>query len=364
MRKRVIFVGSFKDSVKKGGGVGGQMFASKSLVSAKSLSEIEFLKIDSTAISIPAPPIYKRLPNVIARVAKFIYYLIFSKVEACLIFSSAGFSFIEKGLLALIARLFKVKVIFAPRSGLIIDSVNDSTMMRKFVSLIIRNSNHIICQGNSWKFFYRELSKEPDEKFVVIQNWINIDQYLTEPSYKNINNSKSFKILYLGWLEPYKGVFDLLESALLMKDKMDFELKIYGSGSAKDKLDKIIATNNLKDVVTLEGWADFETKINAFQWADVFVLPSHREGFPNVILEAMASELPVIATNVGAIGELIENEYNGILIEAKQPIELTEAIYMLAKKPGTRQKIATNARVSVVNNNNVEIASKQLKLLF
>jgi glycosyltransferase involved in cell wall biosynthesis len=78
----------------------------------------------------------------------------------------------------------------------------------------------------------------------------------------------------------------------------------------------------------------------------------------------MASQLPVIATNVGGVSDLIKNEYNGILIERNNVQDLSHAIIQLARNGDLRLFLATNARKSVIENNSVQQACKTFALLF
>jgi len=76
------------------------------------------------------------------------------------------------------------------------------------------------------------------------------------------------------------------------------------------------------------------------QQADVFVLPSLSEGFPNVILEAMTCGLPIVATRVGGIPDVIKNGVHGYLVEAKRPDEIAEKILILLQNDQLRNEIS------------------------
>ena len=78
--------------------------------------------------------------------------------------------------------------------------------------------------------------------------------------------------------------------------------------------------------------------------ADILVLPSLSEGFPVVIVEAMASGLPIITTNVTRLPEIVHNGENGFLVEPKNPAELAEKILLLLQDDGLRGRIAQNNR--------------------
>jgi len=97
---------------------------------------------------------------------------------------------------------------------------------------------------------------------------------------------------------------------------------------------------------------------------DIFVLPSVKEGFPWVILEAMAAEVPVIATKVGAVPEIIQNNENGILIEAKSPKAIIDAIRLLIDNKDLKEKLAINGRKIVIERFNLEKMVQKYEDLF
>ena len=81
-----------------------------------------------------------------------------------------------------------------------------------------------------------------------------------------------------------------------------------------------IRKNNLGDIVKFEGWVSGDKKINMLNWADIFILPSHNEGLPISILEAMSYGMPIISTPVGGIPEVVKG--NGVLVTPGNEIEI------------------------------------------
>ena len=82
--------------------------------------------------------------------------------------------------------------------------------------------------------------------------------------------------------------------------------------------------------------------IKEYNKADIFVLPSYYEGMPLVILEAMSAGLPIIATNISTLPEIIENNTNGLLIEAGNANHLADAIKKISESPALRGKMSKN----------------------
>jgi glycosyltransferase involved in cell wall biosynthesis len=356
---KVIFVGSFLDKAKDGS-VGGQMFACNSLMKSKLAKEYDFILIDSTADSVPAPPIRKRLKKVAIRFVLFIKGVFKTETKTCLIFCSAGFSIVEKGLMVLIGKLFRKKVILAPRSGLVKEDIK-KPFLKWYISFIVRKADVVICQGKEWKLFYEELSGEKGDKFFVQQNWIDAEPYITNnPTYVVKKSGDELNLLYLGWLEEYKGIFDLIEAIhLLDKSSLKFKLLVFGAGKSEKKAKQLVEDYSLQNFIYFKGWADYQQKLYVLKSTDIFILPSHFEGSPNALLEAMASQLPVIATKVGAIPEIIIDRFNGLLVEKQNIAELSEKIFLLLSDPKLRVEMANNARNTVLKNNSIEIVSEK-----
>lgn len=360
-KRKVLFVGGFKNQTKDGG-LGGQIFACNSLINSDLKNIFEFTLLDTTAVSIPAPPVYKRIIPVIKRFFIFLKHLFFSKIETVLIFSSSGFSFYEKGMMAIVAKLFGKNIVFAPRSGLLYNEYHNSRVTRFFMRLVIRNSNTWICQGESWKEFYSKVNpKQHVSKFITIYNWIDIIPYRNAQT-KSTNQDNMLKIMYLGWLEEYKGTKDFFQAILKIKD-IDVKCEIYGKGRLQKWSEDFINENNLSEKITLMGWADFQTKINAFHENDIFILPSHAEGFPNVVLEAMAAGICVISSDVSAVPELIKDGVNGMIFTVGNVNQLVDKILILNKNRDLLKTISKKGTERVLQKHTIESAVESFRTI-
>lgn len=134
-------------------------------------------------------------------------------------------------------------------------------------------------------------------------------------------------LLYVGSLIRQKGLDILIDAVrILSRDEKELELIVVGDGPERQKLEKIKKTHGL-DNIRFEGFQ--ENLEPYFQKADVFILPSRQEGFGLVLLEAMSHGLPVIASGVGGIPEIVENNKNGFLFNRDNPEDLAEKIKYL-----------------------------------
>jgi glycosyltransferase involved in cell wall biosynthesis len=352
-KPKVLFVGSFKEQAKDGS-VGGQMFACRSLINGPLKNEVDFICLDTTAESVPAPPVHIRAIGALKRLWQFL--LILQKEEdisSVLIFTSAGFSFLEKGLMSIWAKFKNKKVILAPRSGILLDNFNKSKFFRWYIPFVIKKVDVVICQGETWKTFYQQCSQQPSSMFKVIKNWIDVTPYL---DVKHSSNA-TIRILYMGWLEEYKGINDLIvafESYVLKNKEVDVVLHIAGKGSLENSVLDLIDKNEIGDKIKFHGWAKGDDKLKLFSQADIFVLPSHREGMPNVLIEAMASGIAVIATEVGGVPDMIVNMENGISIPASNPNQIEESISYLIDHSDFRIQMAKKGQQYILKEHAVE----------
>jgi len=135
----------------------------------------------------------------------------------------------------------------------------------------------------------------------------------TNEIFKKVNGNK-FIIGTIGRLTFQKGQEYFIEMAKNLSDEnKNFEFHIYGEGENYESYNKLIKNYGIEEKVFLKGYTNNVSEImNTF---DLFVLTSRYEGIPYVILEAMRNSVPVITTDVGGISEVIQNMYNGILVE-------------------------------------------------
>ncbi len=137
---------------------------------------------------------------------------------------------------------------------------------------------------------------------------------------------------------PSKGLEYLIQAADLLKDREDLIFLLIGDGSLRTELERQIKDRGLENKVFLLGHlANARQYLPAF---DIFLLPSVKEGFPWAVLEAMAAKLPVIATKVGAVSEIIEDGKNGLLVEPGQPEQIRQKIKELLANDYLKKEIA------------------------
>jgi len=129
---------------------------------------------------------------------------------------------------------------------------------------------------------------------------------------------------------------------------------IVGEGPSREELTFYIHSLHLQDKVLLLGKKNRDEIIALYRQANVFFLPSVYEGIANVVLEAMAMQLPVVSTISGGMDEVIENGENGILCKNYDHVDMALQLSMLFEDAGLRNRLGSNARKTVTANFNIE----------
>jgi glycosyltransferase involved in cell wall biosynthesis len=163
-------------------------------------------------------------------------------------------------------------------------------------------------------------------------------------------------ILSVGRLRPKKGLHHLVEACALLRDRgVRVRCEIVGYGDERARLEALVERHALGDRVHFLGKLAREAVIERYAQATVYVQPSciaadgDRDGIPNVLLEAMACGLPVVATRVSGIPELVDDGGNGLLVEPDDPAALAAAIAHLLARPHLCGDLGCRARDAVVS---------------
>ena len=154
-----------------------------------------------------------------------------------------------------------------------------------------------------------------------------------------------FEILYVGRLVRAKGLYILIAAVdQLVRQGFSVRLRIVGDGPERQALGREAAQHGLACRVIFEGRQNTAGVAALYQQADIFVLPSFAEGIPVVLMEAMAAEIPCVATSVMGIPELIRDEADGLLVEPRDAEALAGAVARLLVDPELRLRLGESAR--------------------
>jgi glycosyltransferase involved in cell wall biosynthesis len=191
----------------------------------------------------------------------------------------------------------------------------------------------------------------PARNLLLLENGIDGDEYTriqsaTEAKIHLGLPTEGFVIGAVGRLAAEKG-FDILIRSLhmLLSQGLDTRLVIVGEGGERAKLEQLANELGIRERVCLPGWqADVRGYIEAM---DVFALSSYREGLPNVLLEAMALDVPVVATSVNGVPRLVQEGRNGLLVEPGDLDRLTTALAGLLKNAPLRELFRVAGRHTI-----------------
>jgi len=192
------------------------------------------------------------------------------------------------------------------------------------------------------------------DRFINIGHGLDAQRFLdssVELESRNIlkkyKQDKSKLIGTISRLVPEKGIEFLIGAMAILKDEMSVNLLIVGDGPLYEKFNLLIKHNKLEERVFLSGWrSDSATVLKTL---DVFLLPSLTESFPFVLLEAMASRVPIIASAVDGIPFILGHEKNALLVKPKNSKEIAFAVKRVLSDLKLANNLAENAFTTLNN---------------
>jgi len=179
---------------------------------------------------------------------------------------------------------------------------------------------------------------------------------------KKLNHAN---ILYLSRMEKEKGIFLCVDAFRLLKNKFpDIVLTFAGDGHDLENLKEHIKKEKI-DNVYIKGYVFNEKKRNAYEEANIFLLPTaYKEGLPNAVLEAMAFGLPVITSSVGGLKDVVINNKNGYVLRHLMPEHIAEKIENLLLNKELYREISYNNYKYAQNKFRSDIVARRLETIY
>ncbi len=343
-KPKLLIVGAFaflNNDPKKREIYGGVLKSTQILMESHIQEKYKIIPIDSSQISIPPPGLLIRFFYSLKRILIIITKLIKDKPHAALIFSADGLSAIEKGFMVVLCRVFGCKTMIFPRAGNLIHQLHKSSFMFVLIRFLYSHASFFLCQGNKWKEFALKEFGFKESRVIVINNWTATAELIDIGNKRSYENEDTAKVLFLGWLEEFKGIFELLDaSKALLSMGIDFHLSLAGRGKAEKLAKKFVKDNGMSDKVTFLGWVEKDSLGELLKKNNIFVLPSYSEGFPNAMIEAMASGLTVVVSSVGMVPDYLKNEQEALLVKPKDRESLEKALKKVITNTELRNKLA------------------------
>ena len=194
---------------------------------------------------------------------------------------------------------------------------------------------------------------------------LGIDPQLFQRRTHNRNGNDETEILCVGTLMPVKGQC-LLVAAVerLVNAGRKVRLRLVGDGPDRTRIERMIMEGNLRAHVILEGRQNQDRVRELYQQTDIFALASFAEGVPVVLMEAMAMEIPCVATRITGIPELIRDGQDGLLVTPADADEMAAAIARLIDDHELRHHLTRSARQRVLEKYNLHHNTSALAELF
>jgi glycosyltransferase involved in cell wall biosynthesis len=200
------------------------------------------------------------------------------------------------------------------------------------------------------------IGKITKSKICIIPNGVDLNFI------QSINPNRTTEhpsIFFLGYLTKGKGVDDLIQAVQLVKNEIKgIRLYIGGNGPYMNQLKDLVRKLDLSENVIFLGLLNDMEKFGYMKAIDVFVLPSHWESFPIVLLEAMACEKPIITTNVGGNPYAVTDGVNGFLVQPNEPQSIANKIISLLYTKDLLQKMGRESRIRSLDFNWEKIAQQ------
>lgn len=204
---------------------------------------------------------------------------------------------------------------------------------------------------------YRTLTEYmPQQKLHNIPNFFDMSTVLK----RDVALRK--EVVFIGWCIPTKGIEELLSAWERLHGMYpDWTLRLVGPYD--EAYVQVLRERFQTEAVIFDGEKTHEEAMCLLEAASVFTLPSHTEGFPNVVLEAMAYAKPIVATDVGAIRQMLEGDA-GVVIPPKQIDALVSALGTLMDDEARRDALGRNARDRLEATYTVDVVFEQIKELW
>jgi glycosyltransferase involved in cell wall biosynthesis len=233
-----------------------------------------------------------------------------------------------------------------------------SWLGRRLIRSTLQHAALIIALSEEWR--ERVLRICPVAKVEVLHNAVAV------PDIQQLRSldDRDSTLLFLGHLLRDKGVYELVRAFAKVAPKFPRAKLVLGGTGDLDGVQKLAADLGIADRLSCPGWLGPDDKSAALASSLIFLLPSHAEGMPMALLEAMSWGLPVIATPVGGIPQVVDHEVSGLLVAAGDIEALAGQIERLLADPALRKRLGANARTRIESDFSLRDALERLTTIY
>lgn len=272
--------------------------------------------------------------------------------------SSTYGSFWRKSVLCALAFAFRVPYVIHLHGGSLVEFYQSGCngVAKSWVRAVLRKAARVVVLSQHWRDEVHKI--EPEARTTIIGNPVSVPISVA-PSRRPART-----VLFLAWLKRAKGVLDLVRAMpIVLRTVPEARFVLAGSGDAAS-IAELARSLGVEHALRLPGWVNGKNKDNLLRQSDVFVLPSYFEALPVALLEAMARGVPVIATRVGGIPDVIEDGVNGLLVDPGQPEPLARAIVAMLTDDALRTRLREAAHSDVRKRYSTEAIIEDLGVLY
>ena len=228
----------------------------------------------------------------------------------------------------LVAKLLRARVVWQVHGGQLPQRFfEEGATLSRFLRWTLRLPDTIVLLAKVELDSYRRFV--PEQDVVVLPNAIDYGPYQRVPTVRS-REEYPLRLVYVGRLAREKGLYEAFQGLRLAHELgVDARLTVAGQGPEEDRLRRYAQALGIASRVSFVGGVFGADKVNLFAQAEVFILPSYSEGLPYALLEAMAAGIPVVATPVGAIPDVVSHGTHGYLVPARDGKAIAEAIAAL-----------------------------------
>ncbi len=273
-------------------------------------------------------------------IVQLLFLIALRRVDVLHLNLAAYGSFYRKRIMAVIASQFAIPYVVHIHSGRFIEFWDEANKSRKHgINKFMRNSKQIVVLGSVYRDLVARHAPDCVHKVSVMPN-----SSPTRPtrSRQLEDLKKPLRIVFLGTLLPLKGIPQLLDAFANLKHRSDWVATLAGSAGLAEARARVKELG-LDRHVSLPGWLVADQVDELLAESDMLVLPSFTEGQPMAIIEAFSWGLPVIATPINAIVDVVQHERNGLLVEPGDVDGLTEALSRLLDDDSLRLRLGAAA---------------------
>jgi len=267
-------------------------------------------------------------------------------------------SFLRKSLVLLIARMSGCKTIFHLHGAEFREFATQEAgrWLRRWIRHTLERSSVVIALSESWAQFVRAFA--PGAKVAVVPNAVPLPALPAQAA------DEEGRVLFLGRIEAGKGVYELLAAGALLAGRFPgLRLVIGGEGDLQG-VRRRAAELGIAERVELPGWIDAQARGLELARAGVFCLPSHAEGLPMALLEAMAARKAVVACSVGGVPEAIHDGDNGMLVPPRDADALAAALAAVLGDAALRARLGNRARSTIEQDYSTEVMCGKLSAIY